>query len=213
MMSEENKILHTLFTEQNLLESDTAVQLISSSKIQSNELLEKLNVVTATEHQIDATRMAYKPLATHASIIYFTIGNKFSIESKLCYSVHFIAFCRHTDELVDINCMYQYSLTWFIDHLTAAIDNTDKVDDVGQRINDLKKYFTFSIFRKICFGLRNEEHILLSVLISKNLSIAEQTITESEWDLFIENIEAMKLEENDKKPNWMPASSWAAFNQ
>lgn len=51
--------------------------------------------------------------------------------------------------------MYQYSLTWLIEHLTSAIDNTDKVDDVQQRIKDLKKYFTYFIFKKACCGLKN----------------------------------------------------------
>lgn len=62
-------------TDENLLENDTAVQLISTSKIQSNELLEKLTVSKVTEKQIDITRNAYKPLAKHATVIYFTIGN------------------------------------------------------------------------------------------------------------------------------------------
>lgn len=61
-------------TDENLLENDTAVQLISTSKIQSNELLEKLSAAKATEKQIDMTRTAYKPLAKHAAVVYFTIG-------------------------------------------------------------------------------------------------------------------------------------------
>lgn len=43
--------------------------------MQINELLEKIGVAKVTEKQIDVTRTAYKPLAAHASIIYFTIGN------------------------------------------------------------------------------------------------------------------------------------------
>lgn len=75
LMNEENKILDTLFSDDNLLENDASVQLISSSKIQINELLEKISVAKVTEKQIDVTRTAYKPLAAHAAIIYFTIGN------------------------------------------------------------------------------------------------------------------------------------------
>lgn len=44
--------------------------------MQINELLEKLSVAKATEKQIDVTRTAYKPLASHASTIYFTIGKQ-----------------------------------------------------------------------------------------------------------------------------------------
>lgn len=74
LINEENKILDTLSTDDNLLENDAAVQLISTSKIQINELLEKIGVSRVTEKQIDVTRIAYKPLAAHAAVIYFTIG-------------------------------------------------------------------------------------------------------------------------------------------
>lgn len=62
-------------TDDNLLENDAGVQLISSSKMQINELFEKLSIAKATEKQIDMSRLAYKALAEHATIIYFTIGN------------------------------------------------------------------------------------------------------------------------------------------
>lgn len=75
MINEENKILDTLSTDDNLLENDASVQLISASKLQINELIEKITVAKVTEKQIDVTRTAYKPLAIHATIIYFTIGN------------------------------------------------------------------------------------------------------------------------------------------
>lgn len=75
LISEENKILDTLSTDDNLLEHDAGVQLISSSKMQINELFEKLGIAKATEKQIDISRLAYKSFAEHATIIYFTIGN------------------------------------------------------------------------------------------------------------------------------------------
>lgn len=54
---------------------------------------------------------------------------------------------------MSINQMYQYSLSWFVGHLTSSIDNTDKVDDVQQRTRDLIKYFTYFIYTKICRSL------------------------------------------------------------
>lgn len=63
------------------------------------------------------------------------------------------------DALMNINQMYQYSLSWFVGHLTAAIDNTDKVDDVQQRIKDLKKFFTYFIYTKLCRSLQEKVKI------------------------------------------------------
>lgn len=52
--------------------------------------------------------------------------------------------------------MYQYSLVWFIGHFTAAIDNTDKVDDVHQRVKDLIRYFTHLIYTRVSRSLYEE---------------------------------------------------------
>ena len=48
-------------------------------------------IATATEKEIDETRNGYKPVATHSSILFFCIS-----------------------DLANIEPMYQYSLTWFI---------------------------------------------------------------------------------------------------
>lgn len=69
---------------------------------------------------------------------------------------HFLIEIFRLDQLMNINRMYQYSLTWFMGHLTTAIDNTDKVDDVQQRIKDLKKYFTYFIYTKLCRSLQEK---------------------------------------------------------
>lgn len=54
--------------------------------------------------------------------------------------------------------MYQYSLLWFTGLFTSAIDSTDKVDDVQQRIKDLIKYLSINIYAKVCRGLFQKVH-------------------------------------------------------
>lgn len=182
LLNEENKILDTLSTDDNLLENDASVQLITTSKMQINELLEKLSVAKVTEKQIDITRAAYIPLAAHASIIYFTIGNA---KKLICFCVlRNVGVCLiliqiylirlwffFLDEMMNINQMYQYSLSWFVGHLTSAIDNTDKVDDIQQRIRDLKKYFTYFIYTKLCRSLK--EKVCDTMNLNLNTAFAE----------------------------------------
>ncbi|XP_031619236.1 LOW QUALITY PROTEIN: dynein heavy chain 7, axonemal [Contarinia nasturtii] len=191
LLNEETKILDTLSTDDNLLENDTSVQLITTSKMQINELLEKINVAKMTEKQIDTTRAAYKPLAAHASTIYFTI-----------------------DEMMNINQMYQYSLSWFVGNLTSAIDNTDKVDDIQQRIRDLKKYFTYFIYTKLCRSLEEKEKIVFSTLLTKNISISEKHATKEEW-AFLFTCGNMKnsIENDENKPNWISSDAWARIKR
>lgn len=116
----EDKILEVLSSEGNILEDETAVQVLSSSKVLSNEINEKQSVAEVTEKQIDTARLGYTPIAKHSTILFFTIV-----------------------ELANIDPMYQYSLVWFVNLFTNAIDNTEKVDDLDQRLADLNSYFTY----------------------------------------------------------------------
>ena len=75
----------------NILEDETAINVLSSSKVLSEEILAKQEIATTTEREIDSTRNGYKPVAMHSSMLFFCIS-----------------------DLANIEPMYQYSLTWFI---------------------------------------------------------------------------------------------------
>ncbi|EDK99999.1 mCG115458, isoform CRA_c [Mus musculus] len=88
----EDKILEVLsLSEGNILEDETAIKILSSSKSLANEISQKQEVAEETEKKIDITRMGYRPIAIHSSILFFSIA-----------------------DLANIEPMYQYSLTWFI---------------------------------------------------------------------------------------------------
>lgn len=73
----EDKILHILSSsEGNILEDETAIQVLSSSKVLSNEIQEKQAVAEVTEKSIDAARLEYTPIATHSTVLFFCIGEK-----------------------------------------------------------------------------------------------------------------------------------------
>lgn len=71
----EDKILEVLSTsEGNILEDETAIQILSSSKVLSNEITSKQAVAEVTEKHIDKARLQYTPIAVHCTILFFTIG-------------------------------------------------------------------------------------------------------------------------------------------
>lgn len=71
----EDKILEVLSESQgNILEDESAVQILSSSKVLANEIASKQAVAEITEQQIDKARLAYTPIAVHSTILFFTIG-------------------------------------------------------------------------------------------------------------------------------------------
>lgn len=107
----EDKILEVLSSsEGNILEDETAIKILSSSKALANEISEKQAIAEETEKKIDATRMGYRPIAVHSSILFFSIA-----------------------DLANIEPMYQYSLTWFINLFIMSIDNSEKSDILQER--------------------------------------------------------------------------------
>lgn len=66
-----------LSSEGNILEDETAVQILSSSKVLANEINEKQTIAETTEKQIDMARLGYTPIAKHSTTLFFTIGIKF----------------------------------------------------------------------------------------------------------------------------------------
>lgn len=84
-------MLRHFFLQGNILEDETAIKVLSSSKVLSEEISAKQEIAAATEQEIDETRSGYLPVAKHSSILFFCIT-----------------------DLANIEPMYQYSLTWFI---------------------------------------------------------------------------------------------------
>jgi len=77
---------------------------LSESKELSIEISKKQEITSKTEQEIDETRNGYKPVAVHSSILFFVIS-----------------------DLANIDPMYQYSLSWFI-NLYTQVSGTQHIN-------------------------------------------------------------------------------------
>ena len=75
----------------DILEDETAIEVLSSSKILAHDIAVKQETASKTEQEIDKTRNVYKIVAMHSSVIFFTIS-----------------------DLTNIDPMYQFSLNWML---------------------------------------------------------------------------------------------------
>lgn len=183
----EDRILHVLSSsEGSILENETAIEILSSSKTLSIEISEKQKIASVTEEEIDDTRMGYRPVAEHSAILFFCIS-----------------------ELANIEPMYQYSLTWFVNLYVNSIANSESSDDVDQRIFNIVDHFTLSIYKNVCRSLFEKDKLLFSLLLTVGIMQGKGQIDEQVWRFLLTGGIALDNPYPNPAPEWLSIKSWS----
>ncbi|KAJ3039074.1 Dynein heavy chain 7, axonemal [Rhizophlyctis rosea] len=184
----EDKILEILSSsEGNILENETAIEVLSSSKVISVELFDKQKIAEETERKIDDTRDSYRPIANHSSVLYFCIA-----------------------DLANIDPMYQYSLTWFIDLFVNGINLSNKSSVVKRRLKNLETYFTYSLYNNICRSLFEKDKLLFSFLLCCSIMKNHHELDEGEFQqLMTGGISVGDIPLPNPDPSLLADKSWA----
>uniref|UniRef100_A0A8C9L6L3 AAA+ ATPase domain-containing protein n=1 Tax=Pavo cristatus TaxID=9049 RepID=A0A8C9L6L3_PAVCR len=183
----EDKILEVLSkSEGNILEDETAINILSSSKELSEEISEKQKVASATEMQIDSTRVGYKPVAVHSAVVFFCIS-----------------------DLANIEPMYQYSLTWFINLYVQSIAKSKRSEDLEERIKNIIEHFTRSIYNNVCRSLFEKDKLLFSLLLTVGIMKGRGQIDDEVWRFLLTGGVALDNPHPNPAPEWLSDKSWA----
>ncbi|XP_068600100.1 dynein axonemal heavy chain 12 [Brachionichthys hirsutus] len=182
----EDKILETLqSSEGNILEDESAIQILDSAKIMSNEITKKQQIAEKTEIKIAESREGYRTIAKHASILFFSIA-----------------------DLTNIDPMYQYSLSWFVNLYNKSIKDSNKSKILEKRLRNLMDYFTYNLYCNICRSLFEKDKLVFSFLLCCNLLLAKEEIEYSDFLFLLTGGVGLQNMTANPNPSWLQDKSW-----
>ncbi|XP_068019795.1 dynein axonemal heavy chain 12 isoform X1 [Melanerpes formicivorus] len=182
----EGKILETLdSSEGNILHDETAINVLDSAKIMADEITKKQQVAEKTDLKIAQSREGYRPIAKNSSVLFFSIA-----------------------DLANIDPMYQYSLSWFVNLFIESIHHSYKSRIFEKRLQYLNDYFVYHLYCNVCRSLFEKDKLLFSFLLCCNLLMAKNEIEHQEFMFLLTGGVGLKNMYKNPDPSWLPDKSW-----
>ena len=181
----ERNILKTLAEcKGDILEDETAIQILDESKLLSATIRDKQAKSLEIEKSIEEFRVMYQGVAEHSAVLYYCI-------------------C----DLGNVDPMYQYSLDWFINLYIGSIQRAEKCKSVEKRCANLITAFTFDLYSNITRSLFEKDKLLFSFLLCSKILIFNKTLDEKEFMFLMTG--GINVENTLKNPlEWLPKLSW-----
>ncbi|XP_041945152.1 dynein heavy chain 1, axonemal isoform X2 [Alosa sapidissima] len=181
----EDQILHRLSSsEGNPVDDEELIRVLGASKIKAAEIEAKVRVAEETERDIDATRLEYVPVAVRTQILFFCVS-----------------------DLANVDPMYQYSLEWFLGIFLAGIANSERAGTVEERIVNINKYFTFSLYSNVCRSLFEKHKLMFAFLLCARIMMNENKIDMAEWRYLLAG-GMVQLELPNPAVSWLSDRAW-----
>ncbi|KAF5308293.1 hypothetical protein FQR65_LT06286 [Abscondita terminalis] len=181
----QDRILHKLsVSEGSPVDDIEFIITLEASKVKSDDIKNKVEAAELTQIDIDHTRAQYIPVANRGQILFFCLS-----------------------DLSNVDPMYQYSLEWYINIFVASMSETEKADDLTERVRIINEYLTFSLYSNVCRSLFENHKLLFAFLLSIRILMDEKKIDPHEWHFFLAGGSGLRNLPNPA-PDWLSVKAW-----
>lgn len=183
----EDKILFLLANSKgNILDDQEVIDALDEATKTGAEVKQKQVEAKVVEKEIDVSRQGYVPVAQRGAVLFFCVT-----------------------ELANLDPMYQYSLSWFIQLFIVALNESEENSSLNERLVIINKFFTFLLYDNVCRSLFEDAKLLFSFMMTIKIAQFEKRIDENQWRFLISGqTPGIPYDGENPCPSWLKKRSW-----